>query len=313
MSNSGRIERLPSFVELGGDWLPRLVLVPELGGMIRQIEFIREGRPFPVLHDDSDEELVANPWFRGRFLFPFNDRIPDGKYTWDDVQYQLEINEERDAIHGFLYRQSMERISSSKSPSAQWIRLFYQTDGTHPGYPFLLKLVITYQVSPDRVDIQVDIKNTGKTSAPLTFGWHPYFSLPGTKKIDDVILTIPASKYAETDARFCATGVLRSVENTRYDFRKGRNLGEYDYDMFLACPSGWASLETPFCMLRIEFNGELLKGFQLFVPPDRTSVALEPVTAPANTFNHPELGLIALGPGKSISSQIHLAMYFKET
>lgn len=312
MSNSGNREKPPSSVVLGGEWLPRLVIVPGLGGMIRQIEFVKDGRFFPVLHEDGDDEIIENPWFRGRFLFPFNDRVLNGRYLFGEKEYQLEKNDGRDAIHGFLYKQKMERVSSSKSPSAQWIRLYYHTDGKYPGYPFLLKLVITYQVSPDRVDIQIDIKNIGKEDAPLTFGWHPYFILPGTKKADDLFLTMPASQYAETNARFCANGVLRSVEDTIYDFRKGRCIGKYNYDTFLYCPGGFFALENDLYMIRLETNGELWGGFQVFVPPDRLSVAVEPVTAPPDTFNHPELGLIIIKPGKTVSGQLHLGMYFKE-
>ena len=42
---------------------------------------------------DSDEEILLNPLFRGRLLFPFNDRIPNGKYYFDGREYSFPIND----------------------------------------------------------------------------------------------------------------------------------------------------------------------------------------------------------------------------
>jgi galactose mutarotase-like enzyme len=43
---------------------------------------------------------------------------------------------------------------------------------------------------------------------------------------------------------------------------------------------------------------------QLYIPPQRTSIAVEPVTAATDAFNRPELGLRRLGPGERIDGKV---------
>ena len=47
---------------------------------------------------------------------------------------------------------------------------------------------------------------------------------------------------------------------------------------------------------------------QLFVPPNRGSIAVEPLTAATNAFNQPELGLTILEPGEEVSGSCRLSL-----
>ena len=67
-----------------------LVLCPSLGGTI--VSLTLGSDQHQIMRNDLDAELLKNPLFRGRFLFPFNDRIPDGIYTFHDKTYQLPKN-----------------------------------------------------------------------------------------------------------------------------------------------------------------------------------------------------------------------------
>ena len=48
-------------------------------------------------------------------------------------------------------------------------------------------------------------------------------------------------------------------------------------------------------------------GFtQLFIPPARDSIAVEPVTAATDAFNRPELGLRRLEPGAALRGTVRI-------
>jgi galactose mutarotase-like enzyme len=50
----------------------------------------------------------------------------------------------------------------------------------------------------------------------------------------------------------------------------------------------------------------------VFIPPDRRSIALEPVTAATNSFNMPELGRMVLAPGQLVSGTISVGLVAQE-
>lgn len=52
--------------------------------------------------------------FASSILFPFANRIKDGKYVFNKVTYQTEINqvEENNALHGFVHNKEFELIKN---------------------------------------------------------------------------------------------------------------------------------------------------------------------------------------------------------
>jgi aldose 1-epimerase len=71
-------------------------------------------------------------------LFPFPNRLNNGKYTWNDAEYQFPINNEStgNAIHGFVRHESFEVTEAPPTQNSASIRCMYEYAGDKPYYPF---------------------------------------------------------------------------------------------------------------------------------------------------------------------------------
>ena len=83
--------------------------------------WVFEGETHRLLVEDAAEELLANPWFRGRLLFPFNDRIPGGVYRFEGREYAFPCTEGDDALHGFLWQRAMRVRGSGETGDGEWL------------------------------------------------------------------------------------------------------------------------------------------------------------------------------------------------
>lgn len=293
------------------------VIVPELGGMVHELTLpllSADGVATAyqsLLRSDSQEELSSNPYYRGRFMAPFCGRIPEGTYRFNGRQYKLHINmpAENNALHGFLYRMEMQVLSSYADESRTELRLHrIISPQDEPGYPFSLQIIITYTLDAQGFTIAVTAANLGTESLPLTLGWHPYFRLPG--KLSEWLLTMDADLYFPTTGKLLPTGALLSVGGTEYDFRKGRPLVHANLDTCFAFPS-FVQLEHPqtHTGISLEIDRKFFNKMHLFIPPERDSIALEPVSASGAAFVMPHLGLTVLNPGASKTGSIRVQAF----
>lgn len=248
-----------------------------------------------------------DPWFRGRILFPFNDRIPFGLYTWKGRRLQLPINSPQDgsALHGLVYRRRFTPLPSQVPTEGEAIlRLRTEIDaGEFSGYPFDVELETSYCLSRSSFALEMEARNVGHESAPLAFGWHPYFALGG--RIDDYTLLADCSSYVPVDESLLPSGETLPVDGTQFDFREGRLIGDAQLDIGLVAPSdGRLELRSPSGSVELTLSGEAFRYIQLFTHPDRIALAIEPVTAATNSFNLPHLGLQVVEPGEILRGRM---------
>lgn len=162
--------------------------------------------------------------------------------------------------------------------------------GDHPdllaAFPFPHDLEIEVTVRPGSVSVDTTIVPTGRRHVPVSFGWHPYFRLPGVRRRDDLVVHLPARHQLELDERMIPTGVERrrkaeAVSLAGRTFDDGYRLGR---TRVLGLSTGESSRT-----LTLELDAHYPYA-QVYAPAGRAFVALEPMTAPANalvTGNHP--------------------------
>lgn len=245
---------------------------------------------------------------RGQVLIPWPNRIEDGSYEFDGRRHQLPVNEvgEGTAIHG-LVRWAGWTVGEEKPGRVVLEHVLHP----QPGYPFTLALRIEYALSESGLRVQTTATNIGSDPCPYGEGAHPYLTI-GTVPIDPVVLRVPARAVIRSDARGLPVATA-AVEGTEYDFRSPRPLGatvlnnaytdlERDEDglarIVLHDPGTGRGLtlwlDEAYGYVQV-FTGDPL--------PDvaRRSLAVEPMTCPANAFRTGE-GLVRLEPGESFTS-----------
>ncbi len=284
------------------------ILLPGYGGTVHQIA-LSSGNipPQEILQSDRPDEIPLNPWFRGRILFPFDDRIHAGRYCFEGKEYQLPINDPdgEDALHGFLYAQPL-RVALSESNQQMAMAVLEGEIVDQPGYPFRLHIRLVYSLDADGFHIELHIKNTGSASAPFSVGWHPYFR-PAGSDVSHTRLLILAERYVEMDAKLVPSGRLRPVHGSEIDFRRTKQIGSLDLDHGFENTDGYMECSSADLCIRIE-QSDLFSYSQVFVPPDRKSVAMEPISAATDAFNKPELGLRILAPGAEATGRISVSV-----
>ena len=311
---------------------------PDHGGAVRQIRLVAQGETTPLDILSPGTSAEPEPEFRGCFLFPFNDRIPDGVYHFHDREHRLPINDHEfgDAIHGFAYQKQArvsgaqasaagDRGASSDPASLPPAGAFADAGATgatvatgamahvevdvadEPGYPFRVRLAVDIALSGPKAALRFTATNIGREAAPVTIGWHPYFCLPGSVT-DELRLRIPASGYVPVDKKLVPTAVSAELTGTELDFTGSRLIGPTTIDIAYGGISGAVTLESRRHRLRLRQDRALFGYVQVFTPPTRDSIAIEPVSAATNAFNWPELGRRVLEPGQSVAGSVEITV-----
>lgn len=287
-------------------------IIPELGGAVHQIALPdpETSDPVELIASDSGLELLENPWFRGRHLFPFNDRIPEGKYTFDGAEYQLPLNWDNgeSSIHGLIYNRPMETVfSKSGLDGAEVVLLAEIKEQNFECYPFQVSLYVTYRLNSLGFSIEFKTVNTGDKNAPIALGWHPYFKLGDS--INDCTLTAGGGRYIPVGEDMNPTGDVEPVEGTEFDYTKGIKVDNTEVDIAVTtAENGIALLAKENRVIEFYFDPEMFPYTQLFIPPDRKSIAIEPITAATNAFNMPEMGLRVLKPGDEVKGLVKITL-----
>lgn len=273
---------------------------------------------------DTERETTScnSSTFNGHILLPFNDRIPGGRYLYDGYNYELPINEPEsgDAIHGFFYTLKTELLSHDRTNRNELRAVFFREteERTTIGYPFALSVRLVYTLRAHSFRMDISVRNRSSSPAPLAVGWHPYFCL--SSRVDDLRLSLPADRYVEVDSALLPTGLVPLVDGSPYDFRNERRIGSTEMDIALrlnheaVTSSGTAAPSFSTLTLRSEDyrltmrSGPELLYRQIFIPPDRRSIAVEPISAATNSFNLPDLGLTSLRPGETMETWVELEL-----
>lgn len=194
-------------------------VVTEVGAHLRS--FAAGGRDVVVGFGEHELPPASN----GAVLVPWPNRIADGRYTWDGVDYQLPITEPArgTALHGLVNWERWHVVERTESA----VTLAIDTVPV-PGYPFPLHVRIRYALDGAAgLDVALTTTATGDVAAPYGVGFHPWLS-PGPGPLDEAELQLDADAWIPTDDRLLPTG--EEPLPARFDFRAPRRLGDTDLD-----------------------------------------------------------------------------------
>lgn len=241
-------------------------------------------------------------------LAPFPGRTAFAKFNWKGETYQLENNVSwaPHALHGFLQNKEW-KFQSFESDNDSCTAVFTcDWPGAYAGFPFAFRATNTVVFTGETVTVESTVTNIGNKELPYSEGWHPYFMLGET--INDLTMTLPKSDLALLDSADLPTGNFK--DDTR--FVGGRKINdEFINDCFClgdefakAAPAenktASVTLDGQFGSLDIwqQTGNEQYNAIQIYTPPDRMSIAIEPMTSEPDALNH-HRGLIVIPPGES--------------
>lgn len=281
----------------------KVAFVPAFGANILSLQF---NNTEILWGFENEAQLTANDKSRSIHLAPFPNRIKNGKYTFEVTAYQLSFNKlkENNAIHGFVWNKKFEVISTHAEKDFASITLKYIYNSSELGFPFPFELLYEYTLNKNSFSMKIEAINKGRTNMPFGLGWHPYFTL-GTD-VREWQLQLPECNILGADERLIPTGGRNSYSS----FLQLETIGNTHFDTAFELTDKQDFFETKIFSEKINNTisikqSNIFKYLQVYIPPNRNSIAIEPMTCPANAFNSDE-ALIRLKPEENISGKIEV-------
>lgn len=257
-------------------------------------------------------ESLSIDGYYGAHLFPFPNRIQDGSYTFNNVNYQLPINEgqRNHALHGLIHDQPFEYVSDHITNSSARVSFQYASKTGFQGFPFSFVFTVTYIVDDSGLHLEVTAENTDRKPFPVGYGWHPYLDLDTT--IDQLQICVPSDKFLELDKRLIPTGIIGKLDT----FSNPNTLRDLKLDTCFVLDTAEKFSETiihnPLTNVKVsvyqQSGDNELKYVQLFTPETRDCLAVEPMSCPANAF-HLDTNATILKAGDTHKWQCGIRVY----
>jgi galactose mutarotase-like enzyme len=215
----------------------------------------------------------------------------------------LQLEEHGLAIHGVVGPWLPWRVREQRAtPGGAMLaaRLEYTTDDLLTAFPFPHALVQEVSLDAGGLTVTTSLTPAGDGAVPITFGYHPYLHLPGLDR-ESWRVELPAMRRLLLDERQVPSG-----EEEAFAGLTGALDRDYD-DGFAGLADGVRfALEAAGRRIEVTF----LEGYpygQVFAPPGKDFVCIEPMTAPANALQSGD-GLRLVDPGATFQAAFRISV-----
>jgi len=235
--------------------------------------------------DGLDAYVKSAKTFGIPLLHPWANRIDGPRYSVAGKDVELDLNSP--LVHT---EDNGLPIHGLASACPYWEVVGRDTDGLHArldygahedllaGFPFPHTLEIEISLDPDALHHTTRLTATTDQPVPVSFGYHPYLTLPGVAR-EDFLVTFPVRRQMLLDDRGIPTGT-DEVANI-----PPGALGDRTYD------DGFSELREP-VEFGVEGGGRRIgvrfdEGYpyaQVWAPPGEQFICYEPMTAPTNAL-----------------------------
>lgn len=265
---------------------------PALGGSISGLWFGAE----PVLHSMPAQEMHSVRQSASYPLLPFSNRVAHAQLQWAGTSHPLIKNCEPEphAIHGIGWERPWAVLESSDQFAL--LSLEHKADAA---WPFDFDASQAFKLEAHALEMTMSITNQSPVSAPVGLGWHPYFT-----KRPDTHIDFDAQGRWEMD-----TDKLPTHREPHTGLHMDCSRLTVDH-----CFDGWnGRLELRDSVLRVKVTSHLSR-LVVFTTPERTDIAVEPVSHVNNALNlmaqtgasADALGVCILQPGQTFSCEMRI-------
>jgi len=167
----------------------------------------------------------TEPYF-GATIGRVGNRIAKGQFTLEGKQYQIPINNGKNALHGGKRGFQDVVWDVSKTNENTLVFSYVSPDGEQ-GFPGNLTVKVTYTLEADQtIKMEYEARTDKTTLVNLTN--HAFFNLNGEGRgsILNHELQIYADQFTPVDEGLIPTGELKAVKNTPFDFTSKHTIGE---------------------------------------------------------------------------------------
>ncbi|KDN56623.1 aldose epimerase family protein [Flavobacterium seoulense] len=168
-------------------------------------------------------QLDGSPYM-GATVGRYAGRISEGKFELNGKNYQLNINNNANSLHGGIDNFSqknwnVDAVTTGENPS---ITLSYVSAAGEENFPGEFSVSLTYTLSEEN-ELILEYKATTTEDTIINLTHHSYFNLDGHKSdVSGQDLIVHAQKVVETREDCIPTGNILEVANTSFDYRTAK-------------------------------------------------------------------------------------------
>lgn len=299
---------------------------PALGFNCLTWKAVKQGQTLDLLYVDPGVFSNGRPTRSGiPVLFPFPNRIRDGKFRWQGQEYSLPLNDStaKNAAHGFACRRPWRVVGQGADDHSAWVTGEFRCSVDDPAnaklWPADHQIRLTIRLGKGTLRVEAEVHNPDTRPLPFGLGYHPYFKLPcaGGLAPDDCTVEVPAAEFWELSDSL-PTGTRRAVDSA-HDLNHARRVGELQLDDVLTgLPARPARMDGLIERAVVASGGAAMRLFcspvfremVVFNPAHRQAFCVEPYTCPTDAVNLQakgiEAGWLALEPGATWTAVVEL-------
>ncbi|ONK65485.1 uncharacterized protein A4U43_C07F37590 [Asparagus officinalis] len=196
------------------------LLVPDAHGNVADV----------VLGFDSlDTYINDNAPYFGCIVGRVANRIKEGKFTLEGVDYSLPINNPPNSLHGGNngFNKVLWEVTDYKTTENPSITFKHHSKDGEEGYPGDVMVTATYSLhSSTSLKLEMEAESMNKAT-PINLAQHTYWNLAGhnSGNILNHKIQIWASQITPADKNSIPTGEIMAVEGTPFDFTTEKTVG----------------------------------------------------------------------------------------
>jgi galactose mutarotase-like enzyme len=174
-------------------------------------------------------------------------------------------------------------------------------------FPFAHRLSFRASVTDQALSVRLDLTATGEDRVPISFGFHPYLTLPGGRR-DDWELELPVLRQVSLDDHGIPDGYQEAVTPGALSGVLGSRTFDDNFDELSGEPPVFSLADA---RRRIQLCYD--EGYpiaQVYAPEQSSFIAIEPMTAPVNALRTGQ-GLRLLEPGHTFTARFTISVSWR--
>ena len=181
-----------------------------------------------VLGYDNLQSYVSDGSYFGAVVGRYANRIAKGKFQLNGKDYRLDKNNQENHLHGGIEGFNKKLWSAAVNQQDSFVEVtmrLVSPDGDQ-GYPGEVNAAVTYRFD-DNSQLSVSFEATSSEATIINLSQHSYFNLNGhdSGSVENHTLWMDADRYTPVTELLIPTGVLETVEDSPFDFRKPKKIG----------------------------------------------------------------------------------------
>ena len=178
--------------------------------------------------DTLDGWVKSNDPYFGTTVGRVANRTAKGRFTLDDNEYDLAVNNGPNHLHGGIkgFDKVVWDAKLTSTEDEASVKFTYLSSDGEEGYPGNLTASVTYTLS-NANELTISYEAITDKATPINLTNHTYWNLAGHDggTVFDHELTINADSHTPVDEDLIPTGEIASVKDTPLDFTSPKPIG----------------------------------------------------------------------------------------